>query len=116
MSDDEVQKRHAWVEWYSDKAANEPFPEPQPGERHRCPCCHCRTLPQRNTNTICAVCFWEDDGQDDVDADLVRGGANGNLSLSAARRNYVQFGACEPKFLPNVRAPLPEETDVEYQI
>jgi hypothetical protein len=26
------------------------------------------------------VCFWEDDGQDDHDADLVRGGPNGALS------------------------------------
>jgi hypothetical protein len=38
------------------------------------------------------------------------------LSLSAARANYLQHGACEPKFIPNVRPPHPEEMDLEYSI
>ncbi|WP_326608352.1 hypothetical protein OG930_04775 [Streptomyces sp. NBC_01799] len=28
---------------------------------------------------MCPVCFWEDDGQGDHDADRVRGGPNGRL-------------------------------------
>jgi hypothetical protein len=81
----------------------------------RCPCCRCRTLAERGAFTICPVCFWEDDGQDDRDADSVTG-ANGNLSLNAARQNYLQLGACESKFIPNVRPPRPEEIDTEYTI
>ena len=35
------------------------------------------------------VCFWEDDGQDDHDADEVRGGPSYTLSLTEARANYA---------------------------
>jgi hypothetical protein len=42
------------------------------------------TLNERGGWEICAVCFWEDDGQDDHDADNVRGGPNGALSLTQA--------------------------------
>ena len=41
------------------------------------------------------VCFWEDDGQDDYDADVVRDGPNGALSLTEARAIYRRIGACE---------------------
>ena len=41
---------------------------------HRCPCCQFRTLSARGAYEICPVCLWEDDGQDDHDAELVRGG------------------------------------------
>src|SRR5262249_6030280 len=44
---------------------------------YRCPCCHCLTLHERGGYEICPVCFWEDDGQDDHDADEGRGGPNG---------------------------------------
>ncbi len=61
----------------------------------RCPCCGCLTLDERGGWEICDVCFWEDDGQDDHDADVVRGGPNGGLSLNEARSNYLRYGACE---------------------
>jgi hypothetical protein len=75
----------------------------------RCPCCGCKTLGERGGFEICQVCYWEDDGQDDYDADSVRGGPNGSLSLSEARSNYLRFGACEERMMGNVRAPRPEE-------
>lgn len=75
----------------------------------RCPCCGCKTLPNRGDWEICPVCFWEDDGQDDHNADAVHGGPNRSLSLSLARQNYQQFGACEPRFVKNVRKPHPDE-------
>jgi Cysteine-rich CPCC len=53
--------------------------------------------------------FAKDDGQDDHDADIVRGGPNGSLSLTDARRNFAAFGACEDRFRANVRPPKPEE-------
>jgi hypothetical protein len=114
---DSAQERKAWFAWYVERLKIRAAPpDSQPGQLFRCPCCHCRTLPQRGAFTICPVCFWEDDGQDDADADNVRGGPNGALSLSAARANYLQHGACEPKFMPNVRPPRPEEMDLEYSI
>jgi hypothetical protein len=47
-----------------------------------CPCCAYLTLPQRGGFDLCPVCFWEDDGQDDLDASEVRGGPNGDLTKS----------------------------------
>jgi hypothetical protein len=76
---------------------------------YACPCCHFLTLPERGGYEICPVCFWEDDGQDDHDADLVRGGPNGNLSLAESRANFGQFGAYDERALAHVRPPLPEE-------
>lgn len=75
----------------------------------RCPCCDCRTLAARGAYEICPVCFWEDDGQDDSDADDVSGGPNGDLSLTAGRANYRLFGASREEDLPHVRRPHPHE-------
>jgi hypothetical protein len=79
------------------------------GGPYRCPCCRCLTLPERGGFNICPVCFWEDDGQDDHDADEVRGGPNSSLSLTEARRNYERIGASEERLRPYVRKPTPEE-------
>ncbi|MEO8182584.1 MAG: GNAT family N-acetyltransferase [Deltaproteobacteria bacterium] len=37
------------------------------GKRHSCPCCQYLTLDERGAYEVCAVCFWEDDGQDEAD-------------------------------------------------
>lgn len=58
---------------------------------------------------ICPVCFWEDDGQDDHDADHVRGGPNRGLSLTEARRNFRVMGAGDERRAQFVRGPLPDE-------
>lgn len=93
-------------------AAVEPFVnvygKPEEGP-HRCPCCGFVTLGERGVYEICDVCFWEDDGQDDHDADRIRGGPNGRLSLTAARRNFDAMGACNERCTQFVRDPLPEE-------
>jgi hypothetical protein len=81
----------------------------QPLPSFRCPCCRFKTLYGRGQDEICAVCFWEDDGQDDHDANEVRGGPNYSLSLSKARDNFRTFGAVDRKHLSNVRPPLPNE-------
>ena len=54
----------------------------------RCPCCLDSTLAERGCYEICPNCGWEDDGQDDYDADVVRGGPTGNLSLTEALLSY----------------------------
>jgi hypothetical protein len=74
-----------------------------------CPCCHNRTLIVRGGFELCPVCWWEDDGQDDADADAVRGGPNGGISLADARENYQRLGACDFLFARKVRPPRPEE-------
>ena len=76
---------------------------------YRCPCCGCLTLCGRAGYEICPVCYWEDDGQDSHDADEVRGGPNGSLSLTQARESYRRIGATDARFVSSVRRPRPEE-------
>ena len=110
MANHSMEDRLRWFEWYvATIASNSVVAPPRPGELYRCPCCHCRTLEERGGYEICQVCFWEDDGQDDHDADVTRGGPNGSLSLVMARENYIKFGACEERFVSNVRPPTDEE-------
>ena len=59
---------------------------------------------------MCDVCCWEDDGQDDHDADVVRGGPNGNLSLTQARQNFVdEFGGNPGATFPHIGRPRPDK-------
>lgn len=76
---------------------------------YQCPCCAAVTLPARGAYELCPVCFWEDDGQDESDADQVRGGPNGPLSLTQARANCAEFGASDRAFQAKVRRPKPQE-------
>lgn len=81
------------------------FCDPRQNILYPCPCCKHRTLEERGGFEICSVCFWEDDGQDEHDADLVRGGPNGSLNLRTAQENYKKIGAVEARFKPHVRPP-----------
>ena len=96
-----------WLAWFDEYTARldvQPSALPL-----RCPCCGCKTLGERVKFEICDVCFWEDDGQDDHNADVAQGGPNGSLSLTEARANYSRLGACEASMVENVRPPHPEE-------
>jgi hypothetical protein len=79
---------------------------------YACPCCGSVTLAERSAYEICPVCYWEDDGQDDHDADIVRGGPNGKLSLTAARVNFRAVGACDERCMQFVRRPPPAKLPV----
>jgi hypothetical protein len=61
--------------------------------RHLCPCCRLPTVANPGDSESCDVCWWEDDGQGDSDADVVRGGSNGDYSLAEARRNFAAHGS-----------------------
>jgi len=99
-----------WFNWYADKLEHDStVRERCCDQSYRCPCCRSRTLGERGGFEICPVCFWEDDGQDDEDADSVRGGPNGSLSLTQARENYARHGTCDPRFAENVRPPRADE-------
>jgi hypothetical protein len=77
--------------------------------KQRCPCCGYYTLHKRADDEICQVCFWHDDGQDENEANEVRGGPNGTLSLTQARENFRKFRAIERRFVSKVREPRPAE-------
>ncbi len=63
-------------------------PEGSLDEGLACPCCGHPTLRERGGYEICVVCGWEEDGQGDDDAGEVRGGPNGDYSLTEARRKF----------------------------
>jgi hypothetical protein len=69
-----------------------------------CPCCYNRT-----GCSTCPVCFWTDDGQNDTDADEVRGTSNGDLSLTEARLNVAIYGASHRRYTGVVRAARADE-------
>jgi hypothetical protein len=56
-----------------------------------CPCCGFPTLSDHAAYEICAVCNWEDDGQDNDNADEIVGGPNGTLSLTQARIDFIEL-------------------------
>jgi hypothetical protein len=56
-----------------------------------CPACGLDTLSESGGFEICWVCWWEDDGQGDWDAELVTGGPNYDLSLKRARENFQKY-------------------------
>ena len=90
LSDDEVvRRRTAWFEFYTGQRN---VAAPSQGGPYTCPCCGHPTLPERGAYDICPECGWEDDGQDDHDSSVVRGGPNGELSLDAARVRYQAEG------------------------
>jgi Cysteine-rich CPCC len=110
LSDEElVAARERWFAEYLHRLQTQSVAAGPEGGPYRCPCCHHLTLEERGGNEICPVCFWEDDGQDDMDADVVRGGPNGGRSLTQGRLNYRRLGACDKRFVEHVRAPRPEE-------
>jgi Cysteine-rich CPCC len=103
------------VQWFLDYAdrleSKATMAPPHARPTYRCPCCRFLTLYARGGFEICPVCYWEDDGQDDADADSQWGGPNGVLSLTEARKNYSQFKTCDPKFIERCREPRAEERE-----
>jgi len=79
-----------WFEWYVSEATKSKK-WAMYKDRYLCPCCFMPTLDERSGYEICPICFWEDDGQDSDDADIVRGGPNSNYSLTEARSDFEEF-------------------------
>lgn len=105
---------HAWFDDYTKRLDEQSVGRVVEGDRRQaCPCCACLTFDERGSFEICPVCYWEDDGQDGADVDIVRGGPNGALGLERARQNYATFGACEERFRTNVRPPTLSETSAK---
>ncbi|MGW2563367.1 CPCC family cysteine-rich protein [Streptomyces sp. NPDC001514] len=79
----------------ADESSTTPSKTRTAGGLLACPCCCQQTLEERANFEICPECGWEDDGQDDEDAHIVRGGPNGRLSLTQARLDYLEAEAGE---------------------
>jgi hypothetical protein len=98
LTDEElIERRTTWFQAYT--GLPNVFAGPGAG-RYTCPCCGHPTLTERGRYEICDECWWEDDGQDDHDSAVVRGGPNGSLSLDAARSRYVQEGGVRGAHVP----------------
>lgn len=98
LTDEELlTRRKAWFAFYN-RQLNVFAPKSE--EKYTCPCCGHRTLDERGAYEICSQCGWEDDGQDDHDSSVVRGGPNGRLSLDAARAEYVARGGVRQAHTP----------------
>ena len=80
----------AWFNWYVAQVGKAKDWATYRG-RFLCPCCFMPTLDERASYDICPICFWEDDGQDSEDADIIRGGPNHGYSLSEARSNFAKY-------------------------
>ncbi|MBX3291629.1 MAG: hypothetical protein KF881_01920 [Acidobacteria bacterium] len=110
LSPEELESRKRWFDGYVDSLRTHSTVRPVIADvKYSCPCCRNKTLNERGGFEICQVCFWEDDGQDDADADVVRGGPNREISLTEARANYKKIGACDPRSVKYVRKPRPDE-------
>jgi hypothetical protein len=75
----------------------------------RCPCCRFKTLHGRGQDEICPVCYWQDDGQDESDTEVILGGPNKHLSLRQAQEQFKRIGAVDELLLQYVRKPMPDE-------
>jgi len=73
-------------------------------ELFTCPCCGYKTLTNESEYEICPICFWQDDGNQLVCANS-DGGANFEVSLKQAQRNFEEFGACTKDMVKHVRKP-----------
>ena len=94
--EEEMARRKGWFDFYTRQlnvfaSGDGPY---------SCPCCGHRTLDERGSYDICAECGWEDDGQDDHDSHVVRGGPNGRESLDDARAAYVARGRTRQPHAP----------------
>lgn len=83
-----IGERTNWFHWYGDQLERGNIKPVEAGVKYSCPCCGYPTLSQRGGFEICALCFWEDDGQDEHNAELVLSGPNHDYSLTEARRNW----------------------------
>ncbi len=69
------------------------------GARATCPCCGYPTITGRAACDICALCGWEDDGQDDPERapsgaarpEQIVGGVNHDYALTEARENFAAY-------------------------
>ena len=75
--------------------------------RFKCDCCGYYTLVEES-DEICPVCGWQEDNVQRRYPDST-GGANYEISLNEAKKSCEKLGVFNPKYINDVRKPLPEE-------
>jgi len=94
MSDSELlillNKRRKFFDKLLPKLEGADFSNDVKALSNTCPSCGFPTLGARCSWEICLICFWEDDGQDDPDADETWGGPNKNYSLTQHRIEWLR--------------------------
>ena len=63
-----------------------------------CFCCGCNTLNKRGEYFICKVCYWEDDGINE----LYEYSNPNKMTLFEAKKNFIKLGVISEKFQNNV--------------
>jgi hypothetical protein len=84
-------ERRRYFESYGSRASERRAQLPPRGIRSSCPCCGYPTLGGRGGYEICELCWWEDDGTDDEEAEEVKSGPNHSYSLAEARENFTRY-------------------------
>jgi len=72
----------------------------EPERMADCRCCGSLSIHERGVYEICPVCFWEDDGLQDLDT---VSGPN-HMTLREGKKNYERIGACSEESLRFVAA------------
>ena len=70
----------------------------EPEQMLECRCCGYLTLRGRRGYEICPVCFWEDDGSEELD----RPSAPNHMTLREGKANFDRIGACSADALRHV--------------
>ena len=86
-------------------------PRLAPPTKYPCACCGCLiVLRGKKHSGCCPVCWWQEDGRSEADADQLIGEFEwGDISLTQARINYKRFGVFSEDYKGFVRPPKPEE-------
>jgi hypothetical protein len=87
----------------------EPDGNPASRELGFCPCCGYQSLPedQPGSYEVCPVCDWMDDPVQFHNPAYV--GDTNHVSLTEARENFEEHGACTPGAAPDTRDPRDDE-------
>lgn len=100
--------RNEYIEREFNQIANEKIVVEGKLEKfEKCPCCGYKTLEERGTWDICEVCYWEDDGIEDLD---INSGPN-RMTLRKAKENFTKFGACEEELIQYIE----KEPNLKYE-
>ena len=79
-----------------------------------CPCCGYQTLPEGRPGSyeMCPVCHWLDDPIQFGDAEFVSD--TNHVSLTEARENFREHGACSPDEAGGCEEPMGLDRDPNW--
>ena len=78
--------------------------------KYKCPCCEFYTYPvppKEDVGYICPVCFCENDAF--LNSHTEPSCCNHGITLQDAKKNFMDFKACESNMISHVRPPIEDE-------